>query len=102
MTAALSIMSPCTVAFFSWRLTSTAETPATPSTAVVTAWAQWSQVMPVTLNSMVFDMGMTCDHCVHTVTTAVEGVRSEEHTSELQSLTNIACRLLLEKNRKAT
>src|ERR1019366_9946748 len=24
--------------------------------------------------------------------------RSEEHTSELQSLTNLACRLLLEKN----
>src|SRR5438093_6581177 len=26
--------------------------------------------------------------------------RSEEHTSELQSLTNIVCRLLLEKKRK--
>src|SRR5438093_7602535 len=25
------------------------------------------------------------------------GVRSEEHTSELQSLTNLVCRLLLEK-----
>src|SRR5262249_56863208 len=27
-------------------------------------------------------------------------VRSEEHTSELQSLTNIVCRLLLEKKKK--
>src|SRR5262249_62178918 len=27
----------------------------------------------------------------------VSGVRSEEHTSELQSLTNLVCRLLLEK-----
>src|ERR1019366_8614237 len=27
--------------------------------------------------------------------------RSEEHTSELQSLTNLVCRLLLEKNRPA-
>src|SRR5258706_6973066 len=27
------------------------------------------------------------------------GVRSEEHTSELQSLTNIVCRLLLEKKK---
>src|ERR1019366_6828905 len=27
-------------------------------------------------------------------------VRSEEHTSELQSLTNLVCRLLLEKNDK--
>src|ERR1019366_10383716 len=26
--------------------------------------------------------------------------RSEEHTSELQSLTNLVCRLLLEKNRR--
>src|SRR5438093_6224505 len=28
------------------------------------------------------------------------GVRSEEHTSELQSLTNLVCRLLLEKKNK--
>src|SRR5258706_2459578 len=28
---------------------------------------------------------------------AGEGARSEEHTSELQSLTNLVCRLLLEK-----
>src|SRR5438093_5428247 len=27
------------------------------------------------------------------------GVRSEEHTSELQSLTNLVCRLLLEKKK---
>src|SRR5438046_4198304 len=29
-------------------------------------------------------------------------VRSEEHTSELQSLTNLVCRLLLEKKKKTT
>src|SRR5258706_9946470 len=29
-----------------------------------------------------------------------EGKRSEEHTSELQSLTNLVCRLLLEKKKK--
>src|SRR5438093_6398557 len=28
------------------------------------------------------------------------GVRSEEHTSELQSLTNLVCRLLLEKKKQ--
>src|SRR5258706_3695103 len=28
--------------------------------------------------------------------------RSEEHTSELQSLTNLVCRLLLEKKKKVT
>src|SRR5258706_3190129 len=27
------------------------------------------------------------------------GIRSEEHTSELQSLTNLVCRLLLEKKK---
>ena len=30
----------------------------------------------------------------------VEDLRSEEHTSELQSLTNLVCRLLLEKKKK--
>src|SRR3989339_538452 len=30
--------------------------------------------------------------------TGVQTCRSEEHTSELQSLTNLVCRLLLEKN----
>ena len=29
-------------------------------------------------------------------------LRSEEHTSELQSLTNLVCRLLLEKKKKNT
>src|SRR5258706_8908830 len=29
-----------------------------------------------------------------------DGFRSEEHTSELQSLTNLVCRLLLEKKKK--
>src|SRR5438093_7770575 len=32
----------------------------------------------------------------------VHDVRSEEHTSELQSLTNLVCRLLLEKKKKKT
>src|SRR5262249_61227982 len=31
-----------------------------------------------------------------------QGTRSEEHTSELQSLTNLVCRLLLEKKKKDT
>ena len=31
---------------------------------------------------------------------SLEGLRSEEHTSELQSLTNLVCRLLLEKKKK--
>src|SRR5438046_3385310 len=31
-----------------------------------------------------------------------QAMRSEEHTSELQSLTNLVCRLLLEKKKKIT
>src|SRR5438046_3496887 len=37
-------------------------------------------------------------HCVHAVRAGQ--CRSEEHTSELQSLTNLVCRLLLEKKKK--
>src|SRR5258706_911491 len=33
---------------------------------------------------------------------ASAGERSEEHTSELQSLTNLVCRLLLEKKKKSS
>src|SRR5258706_8304431 len=35
-------------------------------------------------------------HCAKVAT----AMRSEEHTSELQSLTNLVCRLLLEKKKK--
>src|SRR5260370_4540194 len=37
-------------------------------------------------------------HCG--ATTANKGIRSEEHTSELQSHLNLVCRLLLEKKKK--
>src|SRR2546430_6856382 len=33
---------------------------------------------------------------------ALDGKRSEEHTSELQSQSNLVCRLLLEKKKKDT
>src|SRR2546427_9632789 len=33
---------------------------------------------------------------------AIEALRSEEHTSELQSQSNLVCRLLLEKKKKRT
>src|SRR5438046_8695016 len=42
--------------------------------------------------------------CLRFPTASIRTRRSEEHTSELQSLTNLVCRLLLEKkkNRKET
>src|SRR2546427_7623322 len=35
-------------------------------------------------------------------TAALDGERSEEHTSELQSQSNLVCRLLLEKKKNTT
>src|SRR5256886_8595176 len=37
-----------------------------------------------------------------TATTTSSSMRSEEHTSELQSQSNLVCRLLLEKKKKNT
>src|SRR5438093_2590455 len=37
--------------------------------------------------------------CTTRASARAAGVRSEEHTSELQSLTNLVCRLLLEKKK---
>src|SRR5437016_8793522 len=48
-------------------------------------------------------MFITGPDVVKTVTgeeVSLEELRSEEHTSELQSLTNLVCRLLLEKKKK--
>src|SRR2546430_4469530 len=38
--------------------------------------------------------------CPSSAVTCTAGVRSEEHTSELQSQSNLVCRLLLEKKKK--
>src|SRR6516162_1294790 len=43
----------------------------------------------------------TVDACRRGETVVVDDVRSEEHTSELQSPCNFVCRLLLEKKHKA-
>src|SRR5438046_3569035 len=37
---------------------------------------------------------------IHIMRTVLKFSRSEEHTSELQSLTNLVCRLLLEKKKR--
>src|SRR5438093_8788804 len=54
-------------------------------------------------------IGLAIDFGVHLITryeeelrhgkTMEDALRSEEHTSELQSLTNLVCRLLLEKKK---
>src|SRR2546430_10499110 len=40
--------------------------------------------------------------CLATCKTIICSLRSEEHTSELQSQSNLVCRLLLEKKKKKT
>src|SRR5262249_62435190 len=46
-------------------------------------------------------VGADAAHCLpHGAVERAVGLRSEEHTSELQSLTNLVCRLLLEKKKK--
>src|SRR5437016_2440735 len=62
--------------------------------------------------SLVFLSGVTAAAVYHShphreeefdlpATMEEQAVRSEEHTSELQSLTNLVCRLLLEKKKKS-
>src|SRR5258706_625148 len=48
------------------------------------------------------DMSQSSGLMWHDVPFAFLGARSEEHTSELQSLTNLVCRLLLEKKKNIT
>src|SRR5688572_31113528 len=47
------------------------------------------------------DCGCPGERRGHRQRDPVPGVRSEEHTSELQSQSNLVCRLLLEKKKKA-
>src|SRR3989441_3933474 len=51
-------------------------------------------------NRWPLDKGMRLDHFLLSPTVCDRLVRSEEHTSELQSLAYLVCRLLLEKKKK--
>src|SRR5258706_5445429 len=42
------------------------------------------------------------NYIIGSIYVVILGMRSEEHTSELQSLTNLVCRLLLEKKKKTS
>src|SRR5262249_62252842 len=45
---------------------------------------------------------LSCEQLAQGTVVGVRRDRSEEHTSELQSLTNLVCRLLLEKKKRNT
>src|SRR2546430_13086394 len=47
------------------------------------------------------EIGGLCGRCAQIVTGKASRIRSEEHTSELQSQSNLVCRLLLEKKKKS-
>src|SRR5438046_5429108 len=49
-----------------------------------------------------FRIAQVVRHCTPHLAHAQGAGRSEEHTSELQSLTNLVCRLLLEKKNACT
>src|SRR2546430_8712418 len=59
-------------------------------------------VMGVTFASVLFAVALLASGQNSTLTGTLAGqiVRSEEHTSELQSQSNLVCRLLLEKKNK--
>src|SRR5207302_4843129 len=52
-------------------------------------------------NTRVSGMSLSGERTIGERHTTYSGVRSEEHTSELQSRENLVCRLLLEKKKKS-
>src|SRR2546425_5915327 len=72
-----------------------------PRCRLVTSWgwrrSQGSGCSPV---KVAHELGSERRETVRSVSGAGGGVRSEEHTSELQSLAYLVCRLLLEKKKK--
>src|SRR5258706_7107576 len=59
---------------------------------------QLSRYAPITITPLVLQ-SQVLNRRTHMHLFVVSVTRSEEHTSELQSLTNLVCRLLLEKNK---
>src|SRR5688572_32364203 len=64
--------------------------------AVAAIFGPW--IAPYDPNAMAFEM-LLPESWVHPLGTDDLGRRSEEHTSELQSQSNLVCRLLLEKKK---
>src|SRR2546430_10917356 len=56
----------------------------------------WSKALPARCKAE-----MTCHRAARPAASACRPDRSEEHTSELQSQSNLVCRLLLEKKKQA-
>src|SRR2546430_9972275 len=57
---------------------------------------------PLLIRIKEFPNTFTLDYFINKHQGLKEALRSEEHTSELQSQSNLVCRLLLEKKKKTT
>src|SRR5262249_57327402 len=101
---------PHSASFF----TATAPTPLSPLSlhdalpillhvGIVPQHFRWTSFLPhlrmVVLDDMHVYRGVFGSHVASTTIRRCGRNRSEEHTSELQSLTNLVCRLLLEKKK---
>src|SRR5690349_22641734 len=59
----------------------------------------WGEQVTEYILYMLWDLGQKVGHAVRSVDDCIR-MRSEEHTSELQSRRDLVCRLLLEKKKK--
>src|SRR5688572_31408073 len=59
-----------------------------------------NEVLPVSMRTSVRSAGSNCQSLTKMTQPGSDPGRSEEHTSELQSQSNLVCRLLLEKKKK--
>src|SRR6266478_8962733 len=59
-----------------------------------------TEIYTLSLHDALPNLGQNCGHCCYHTSRSIRTPRSEEHTSELQSQSNLVCRLLLEKKKK--
>src|SRR5262249_57294624 len=96
---------PMSIFHLFFKPTAPPETSTLPYTTLFRS-AQWCGHAPVleediAMSNMALDLiGQARAVLAHAGAVEGSGHRSEEHTSELQSLTNLVCRLLLEKKKK--
>src|SRR5437016_8866044 len=93
-----STLFPYTTLFRSQRN----ETPARKRMEYTLGQGEWIRGMRDQVRNQGLDGCDGYSFCVRAAPVHLVGdpTRSEEHTSELQSLTNLVCRLLLEKKKK--
>src|SRR2546430_5990211 len=93
-----STLFPYTTLFRSQQVFRGFANPVDPTPAELRAWAYHPDTIPLPSMPPDWDLLVSGDHLIPTLfDLAFDRSRSEEHTSELQSQSNLVCRLLLEK-----